>query len=78
MHEGSAPQTTSAMRLQLLHQTLTSRDNGLRQKLARKYKQHISNSLRIDIYAQPPMGASSQVVHAPGADLLAEQLQGRS
>jgi len=46
------------------------------QKLEKKYEQLISNSLRIDIYAQPI--GSSEVVHAPGADLLAEQLVGRS
>jgi hypothetical protein len=49
------------------------------QRLADKYRDDITNTLRVDIYSQPIMGnLAGDVVHAPGADLLSEQLQGRT
>jgi hypothetical protein len=49
------------------------------QRLADKYRDDITNTLRVDIYSQPIMSnLAGDVVHAPGADLLSEQLQGRT
>jgi len=46
-------------------------------KLAQKYKEVITNSLKDDIYSQAIV-SDVPVLHAPGADVLTDQLQGRS